>query len=336
MRNRRSDHDVTNTVRVSDPVAVRDAVLGLMHQTYPYASFRALEQAFTDFARLFRGEYPGFHGCDTLYHDQQHTLDMTLAMARLIEGHERHVARADRIGPRRAMVGLITALFHDAGYLRRTHDTRHTNGAEYTLVHVSRSAQFLERYLPSLGLAGEAPIAARIVHYTGYEIHPENIEVEDRKYRSTGWMLGTADLIAQMADRCYLEKCRDRLYREFVLGGVAAGPGAKAAAPDRVVYRSPQELLRRTPEFYAKTSRERLDGAFQSVHRYAAAHFGGRNLYLQEIQRSLRHLDRILASGNWRLLRRRPPLFTAATLARPAPGMLAARCPPGAAPALRV
>ena len=34
-----------------------------------------------------------------------------------------------------------------------------------------------------------------------------------------GHLLGTADMIAQIADRCYLEKCRDRLYAEFVLGG---------------------------------------------------------------------------------------------------------------------
>ena len=45
--------------------------------------------------------------------------------------------------------------------------------------------------------------------------------MKDPRDIKLGHLLGTADMIAQMADRCYLEKCRDRLYPEFVLGGVA-------------------------------------------------------------------------------------------------------------------
>ena len=37
-----------------------------------------------------------------------------------------------------------------------------------------------------------------------------------------GHILGTADLNAKMSDRCYLEKCLDRLYPKFVLDGLAA------------------------------------------------------------------------------------------------------------------
>jgi hypothetical protein len=44
-------------------------------------------------------------------------------------------------------------------------------------------------------------------------------------FRRLGNMLGTADIIAQMADRCYLEKCRDRLFPEFVAGGLASVAG---------------------------------------------------------------------------------------------------------------
>ena len=51
----------------------------------------------------------------------------------------------------------------------------------------------------------------------------------DPRDRKLGHLLGTADLIAQMADRCYLEKCRDRLYPEFVLGGIAAATGTDGA-----------------------------------------------------------------------------------------------------------
>ena len=90
-QDRRNDFDVTNSIQVSDPVAVRNAVHDLFHETFPGASFDKLWLAFYDFERLFTGRYPGYLGCDTTYHDVQHTLDMTLTLARLIVGYERSV-----------------------------------------------------------------------------------------------------------------------------------------------------------------------------------------------------------------------------------------------------
>jgi hypothetical protein len=85
-QDRRNDFDVTNVVQVSKPAAVRDAVHELFADTFPGASFDKLWLAFHDFERLFNGNYPGYLGCDTTYHDVQHTLDMTLALARLLVG----------------------------------------------------------------------------------------------------------------------------------------------------------------------------------------------------------------------------------------------------------
>ena len=97
---------------------------------------------------------------------------------------------------------------------------RHRYGAEYTLTHVTRGSRHLHRYLPRIGLRRYAVAGAILVHYTGYERRAESIPLNDTLLRRVGHMLGTADIIAQMADRCYLEKCRDRLYPEFVLGGL--------------------------------------------------------------------------------------------------------------------
>ena len=41
-------------------------------------------------------------------------------------------------------------------------------------------------------------------------------------YQTVGNLVASADILAQMSDRCYLEKCHDRLYTEFVLGGIAS------------------------------------------------------------------------------------------------------------------
>src|SRR5205085_1639362 len=143
------------------------------------------------------------------------------AMARLIEGHDRSCAEDDRLGARRAMLGVLIALLHDSGYLKRSSENHVGNGAVFTKIHVSRSADFISAYLPVLDFAPEAPVAARLVHFTGYEMEIDDIRVDDPKDRMVGCMVGTADLIGQMSDRTYLEKCREFLYQEFVWGNIA-------------------------------------------------------------------------------------------------------------------
>jgi hypothetical protein len=308
MQDRRNDYDVTNTVQVSSPAAVRDAVHKLFAETFPGASFDKLWLAFYDFERLFSGNYPGYRGCDTTYHDTQHTLDMTLAITRLIAGYERSVDPAERLGAPRAQMTIVTALFHDSGYIRHEErDRDFRNGAEFTLYHVSRSAGFLRRYLPGLGMATDSGVSSMIVHFTGYELDLDTIELDDPRDIICGHLLGTADLIAQMADRCYLEKCRDRLYKEFVLGGIAienAKPGEYM-----VRYESGIDLLKKTPMFYQQVSRERLQKKFNRAYRYIEVLYGGENPYVSAMKSNITHLVRILKGGDWRLLRRSPPYF---------------------------
>jgi hypothetical protein len=307
-QDRRNDFDVTNTVQVSNPAAVRRAVNELFTGTFPGASFDKLWLAFYDFERLFTGRFPGYGACDTTYHDMQHTLDMALALARLVAGYEQSVDPADRLGSRRAQMTVITSLFHDSGYIRhKERDSDFRNGAEFTLYHVSRSADFLRRYLPDLGMSREVPVSSMIVHFTGYELDLDHIELDDPRDAICGHLLGTADLIAQMADRCYLEKCRDRLYKEFVLGGVAvenAKPGEY-----RVRYASGVDLLKKTPMFYQQVSRDRLYTKFNRAYRYIEVVYDGQNPYVDGIRINMAHLVKILKSGDWSLLRRSPPYF---------------------------
>jgi len=307
-QDRRNDFDVTNTVQVSSPAAVRNAVHELFSETFPGASFDKLWLAFYDFERLFTGRYPGYLGCDTTYHDVQHSLDMTLALARLIAGYERSVEPADRLGAGRALMAIITALFHDSGYIRHAErDRDFNNGAQFTMQHVSRSADFLRRYLPELGMAKDVGIASMIVHFTGYELDLDKIELDDPRDIICGHLIGTADLIAQMADRCYLEKCRDRLYQEFVVGGIAienAKPGEYM-----VRYASGEDLLQKTPAFYQQVTRDRLNKKFNRVYRYAEVLYDGHNPYIEAIRVNIEHLVKVLASENWSLLRRKPPYF---------------------------
>jgi hypothetical protein len=161
--------------------------------------------------------------------------------------------------------------------------------------------------LPGLGLARDVAVSSIIVHFTGYELDLDEIELDDPRDIICGHLIGTADLIAQMADRCYLEKCRDRLYKEFVVGGVAvenASPGEYM-----VRYKSGMDLLKKTPVFYQQVMRERLQLKFNRAYRYIEVLYDGQNPYVDAIRMNIAHLVRVIESGNWALLRREPPCF---------------------------
>jgi hypothetical protein len=302
MRGRLNQNDVTNLVNVEDAGRVRDAVITLYRARYPGADFSPLARAFDDVGELFEGNFPGYLPCDTLYHDVRHTLDMTLAMARLVDGHDRIQPEAGQLGARRAALGVVIALLHDSGYMKRVSEAQVENGAVFTKVHVSRSADFLARYLPTIGFGPEAEVAARLVHFTGYEMDVDDIQVADPKDRLLGHMVGTADLIGQMSDRMYLEKCREYLYQEFVLGSIA-----RETLPDGreiVRYSSPEDLICKTPGFYEYVARERIHRKLGAADRYAEAHFDGPSLYQTEIDANFRFLREAIELANLGRLRR--------------------------------
>jgi hypothetical protein len=302
---RRNDYDVTGIFRTTDPATVKTEVQRLYRGLYDGSPARAIERAFTDITKLYRGEHPEYYACDTRYHDLQHVLEVTLAMARLMDGYERSRRNGTpHLPPELFMLGVISALFHDFGYLRRRSDRRHSNGAEYTLVHVSRGAAYLRRYMRDLGTGRLSDIAAKLLHYTGYEHPVERIRVADTLIRRVGQMLGSADIIAQMADRCYLEKCRDRLYPEFVLGGVARRELPGGFAQD--VFCSAEDLVRKTPAFYRNALR-RLELQLAHAYAYAEGHFGGQNLYLEEMHKNVRHAQALAGAAVDEMLRRAPP-----------------------------
>ena len=304
MQYRRSNYDVTDQIKLTDPVCVYEEVRSILSDNCPESAFLPLQQAFQDMERMYRGEMPGFQACDVPYHDLQHVMDVTLASARLLRGYEQEQSKSNLLGADRLILGVILALFHDCGYIRRVGDDK-SNGAEYTKSHITRGADFLTNYLPTIGLGDGVPLITKLIHYTGYEIPIENIDISDQKDKLLGYLVGSADLLAQMADRCYLEKCRDRLYPEFVLGGMTTI--AKDDGSEEVLYASPEELLKKTPSFYQYMVRARLDEKFQKVSDYAKNFFGGQNLYQEEIERNLDHLHQVIEAGNFDMLRRHLP-----------------------------
>ena len=309
MQPRRNDFDVTNRIQTTDARAVHREIARLFRLLYPGAVHVAMDRGFEDVAKIYVGEYPGYQACDTSYHNLQHVMDVTLAMARLMDGYERSRDGTPALGVRFFQLGVIVGLFHDIGYLRKATDTTARNGAEYTLNHVSRGAAFLRSYVHEIGLGECAEEAAELIHFTGFEKRVADILIQDPVLRMLGSLLGSADIIAQMSDRCYLEKCRDRLYPEFVAGGIAV---KKTVQGDEVVFHSGDDLVNKTPAFF-ESAVQRLEVDLGGAYNYAATHFGGFNLYMHAATKNV-HFAKELGVNGMHTLRRAPPEHVAINL----------------------
>jgi len=137
-------------------------------------------------------------------------------MARILHGA---VERDRALGRRTILLGLISALLHDTGYIKRE-DDRTGSGAKYTASHVLRGIDFSREYLPPRGYSPEdCDVCRSMLLCTGLDIGIGRIVFRSESDALAGRMLGTCDLMAQMARRNYLEKL-PYLYRELMEGGV--------------------------------------------------------------------------------------------------------------------
>ena len=175
---------------------------------------RRLDQVFSEVQRLFAGRYPGYSKCNTRYHDLEHTTDIFLAMARLIHGAVEAGRAIDR---HMIFLGLVSTLLHDTGYIQ-TNDDRVGTGAKYTASHIFRSINFAREYLPSRGYSRtDYTVCRNALLCTGIDNRIGKIPFRTQDEALIGKMLGTSDLLGQMASCRYLEKL-PHLYQELVEG----------------------------------------------------------------------------------------------------------------------
>lgn len=291
-RHRRTGYDVSDRIDVTHFRPVCEGVEAILSGIYPGKSTTRIERAFRDCDKLYSGEYPDYRACETPYHNLQHVLDMTLATVRLMDGHEKQAEEKQRFGFDYAQLGILVSLFHDSGYIRKRDDTGSKHGAEYAGIRVERSADFLDLYLKQNKLEAWVSQAKQLVMYTGYNVAIDTLTFEDPRLIRLGQIIGTADLIAQMSDRVYLEKCRDFLFEELQIAGdveEVENIPPKATTPD--------EFLRSIPMHIQKTMVDRLQNNFQNAYKLASVHFGGPNLYLDAMGKNFNHLNRLIESN---------------------------------------
>jgi len=242
---------------------------------------RPIEAVHGDVVRIFRGDHPGYKACNTLYHDLEHTMDTFLALGRLMHGA---YVSGRSLDPKSIVLGLITALMHDIGYIQQADDDAGT-GAKYTYVHVSRGVDFMKEHLPERGLTHEEILVCRnMIRYTDPEANLEKLEGETDDEHIVGSMLGVADLLGQMASRIYLEKLLF-LYCEFEEAVISE-------------FEDERDLLRKTLTYYEAT-RDKIRNELNGADCFARPHFRDRwdidhDLYAEAIERNLAYLQRIL------------------------------------------
>jgi len=118
-------------------------------------------------------------------------------------------------------------------------------------------------------------------------------------------MVATADLVTQLSDRCYLEKCRDFLFLEFSAFGLAGKPDSP--------YPDSRTLMEKTPAFIEGFLYKRLDEDFQGVRRYLRAHMAGADPWKEAIQKNVTYLKTLLENNDLDRLRRNPTPYTGGT-----------------------
>lgn len=261
-----------------------DAVLAetrrIMTLACPGRPIPHFERCFEDTVRLFLGRYDGYQSCKTEYHDLRHTMEVLLATARMLHAT---ILSGRTISPQGAELALIASLMHDIGYIQKSGDKG--TGGQYTLVHVERSAAFFETYGEELGLAeSDVEACCCMIMATSLALNPDSISYPDPETELLAKLVGSADLLGQLADRLYLEKLLF-LYREFREAGVLA-------------YSHEFDLLNKTRTFYG-TVRRRLDENLGSLDKSLYLHFRERwlidgDLYSQAIALNLQYLDVII------------------------------------------
>ncbi|HBU70467.1 MAG TPA: hypothetical protein DEE98_08835, partial [Elusimicrobia bacterium] len=270
-------------VDMSVPAAVFEEVKNNFIHFYHISDFSAVRDAFRVFNDLYDGKYPGYKSCNTKFHDKIHTTDALLAISRLIDGYN---INNGPMPVEKVKIALIATIMHDTGYVQSARDKSGT-GAKYTLMHVDRSIDFIEKYFSEIGLSRKNFISARnMVHCTGLEVHLDSIKFQDREEKILGFMLGSADIMGQMASRTYLERLL-YLYKEFKEGHVKG-------------FNSEFELLQKTLEFKAGM-KTRLNEILLNLWSYCVPHFKkryglGANLYSLAIDRHAEYLKKILKS----------------------------------------
>ncbi|MGM0452528.1 MAG: hypothetical protein ACQERN_05140 [Thermodesulfobacteriota bacterium] len=268
-----------------DPEAIHAEIQKILTLLDAGSVIEPFRSVYSDIVALFNGQYPGYRASNTKYHNLEHTTMVALATARLIHGCFVNGFVFER---QNILLGLLAALFHDAGLIQTEQDLKGT-GAKYTIGHEDRSVGMMRDNLSAKAFSPvQIQDCTHLIKCTNLDIDIRKIPFRSAEVETLGKMVGSADLLAQIADRHYLEKLI-LLFKEFEEAGI---PGFDSA----------EELLRKTEGFYEHVARKRLTGDFGNIAAYMRGHFKSRwdidrDLYEESIENNIRYLKAIFCDS---------------------------------------
>jgi len=259
-----------------------EEILNVSRTVNPSIDTRLIREVHDDLCAYFSGNHPQFRKSTMPYHNLRHTQMVALASIRLFHGlHCNNV----HITANTYLKGVLAAYFHDTGMLLLEDDPAES-GTEYIAGHEARSIQFLQNYAKEKDLPEDiARDCAVIINYTDLKKDPATFNFHSHEIQLAGQVVGSSDILAQMADRYYLE-CLPLLYNEQKEGGVNS-------------HESALELMEKTAQFYYEVVLKRLIVTFSHTSRAMRYHFKerykiDRNLYIENIDKNIVYLKEII------------------------------------------
>lgn len=275
--------DIRQLTANENPDQVWTNAIAIIKDINPDYDFTFIHAAFNDVLSLFRGDYPGYCKVKTPYHNLHHTLDVFLCSIRLMHGV--HLSK-NALSDIEITAIMLATLMHDIGYAQRLDEDSGT-GAQFTLTHVGRGVKFMRQYLLEHHLpASFALMVECLMNSTNPGLDFEAINFPDARTRLLAQIVGTADIVGQMADRTYLEKLLF-LYIEFKEANFGN-------------YSSLHDLLGQTKNFYDATKDKKLEGTFEGIYKKLNLHFAkylgtDRNYYLESIENNIAYLAKVIS-----------------------------------------
>lgn len=262
------------------------AALAIFRRMFPRDEAGLFVRVFADVDAMFCGRYLDYQKIDTPYHDLEHTLQVTLCFAEMMEG--RHFAGIEpRLDARQFELGVAAALLHDTGYLKLRSDQEGT-GAKYTFTHVLRSCAVASSYLPTVGVSlDELDGVLGAIRCTNSTTVIRRLHFQQPIEGIVGCAVATADYLGQMSTHNYLEEL-PFLFAEFEESDNFAG-----VSREQRLYRSVDELIAKTPNFWRTSVLPKLDNELIGLYRFLARPYpDGVNRYIDAVNRNITIIEK--------------------------------------------
>jgi hypothetical protein len=279
---------------------ILDEICLVAAKIFPDFNLSVIRDAHYDLAALFSGKSSDYQKTSLPYHNLRHSQMVVLATVRCFHGlHNNGV----HFQASTLLKGLLAAYFHDAGLLVHA-DEAGIPAPKLLAGHEERSIKVLTDYLKTRGIPEKiSHDCGIIIRYTDLNKDPEAFTVHAEEVQLAGQVVGSADILAQMADRYYLEQL-PLLYYEQEEGGVNT-------------HNSAIELMEHTANFYHNVVMKRMLANFACTSQAMKSHFRerygiDRDLYQENITKNIEYLDTIIIKCRSigcldQYLKRKPP-----------------------------